>query len=145
MPIEKSAGAVIFRKEDDRIYYLLLYSPAFRGDKTHWSFPKGRVEKGESLENTAKREIEEETGIDDLKFLDGFKETMRYFFRWEGKNVMKFSTFFLAETKIKEVKISWEHEGYKWLEYKDAFEQLTFKNSKEFLKKANKFLLKNIG
>jgi 8-oxo-dGTP pyrophosphatase MutT (NUDIX family) len=119
-----------------------LYSPAFRGDKTHWGFPKGRVEKGESLEDTAKREIKEETGIEETEILEGFKETIKYFFRWEGKNIMKFATFLLAKTENEVVKISWEHEGYKWLEYKDALNQLTFDNSKEILKKANDFLLR---
>lgn len=42
MPVEKSAGAVIFRKEEGKIYYLLLHYQA-----RHWDFPKGHLEKGE--------------------------------------------------------------------------------------------------
>ena len=137
MPVEKSAGAIIFRKEEGKTYYLLLHYPGFRAKTTHWDFPKGQIEKGEDLVQTAKREIAEETGIKRIKIVDGFRETMKYYFKWKGKGVMKFVTFFLAETKTKKVVISWEHIGYKWLPYKAAIDQLTFKNAKEILKKAN--------
>lgn len=157
MPIEKSAGAVIFRQENKKIYYLLLHYEA-----GHWDFPKGNIERGEKLEETARREIFEETGIDDVRFVSGFKETIKYFYnpayinksigisrfsseargsyKREKKTILKFVTFFLAKTKIKKVKISWEHKGFQWLPYEEALSQLTFKNAKEILKKANKFL-----
>jgi hypothetical protein len=70
-------------------------------------------------------------------------ETIKYFFKFQGKNILKFVTFYLAETKTKEIKISWEHIGYKWLPYQEAFKQLTYKNAKEILKKANQFLEKH--
>ena len=135
MPVEKSAGAVIFRKEGGKIYYLLLHYQA-----GHWDFPKGIIEKGEKIEETAKREIKEETGIKDIKFIEGFKEWIKYFFKLRGENIFKIVTFLLAETRATEVKISWEHIGFKWLPYKEALDQLTFKNAKEILEKANDFL-----
>ena len=135
MPVEKSAGAVIFRKENSKTYYLLLH---YQG--RHWDFPKGHIGKGEKPEVTARREVEEETGLKDVEFLDNFKETIKYFFKFENKNILKFVTFYLAETETKEVRISFEHIGYKWLTYQEALEQLTFKNAKEILKKANSFL-----
>jgi 8-oxo-dGTP pyrophosphatase MutT (NUDIX family) len=154
MPIEKSAGAVIFYREGDRIFYLLLHYPSstkaarprsrkisLQG-KDYWDFPKGHIEEGEKLEDTVKREIEEETGLVDIKFVEGFKEWIKYFFKFEGKNIFKIVTFLLAETKTKEAKISWEHIDFKWLSYEESFEQLTFKNAKEILKKANDFLRK---
>lgn len=144
MPVEKSAGAVIFRPqptrrpgEENKIYYLLLHYQS-----GHWDFPKGNIEKGEKLEETVRRETKEETGIEDIKFIPGFKEAIKYFYKLKGKNIFKIVTFFLAETKTKKVKISWEHIGYKWLPYEEALEQLTFKNAKEILKKANHFLSK---
>lgn len=135
MPLEKSAGAVIFRKEGGKVYYLLLHYQS-----GHWDFPKGNIEKGEKLEDTARRETKEETGIEDINFTPGLKESIKYFYRLKKKNIFKIVTFFLAETKTKKVKISWEHIGYKWLPYEEALEQLTFKNAKEILKKANRFL-----
>lgn len=139
MPIEKSAGAIIFRKEDKKIYYLLLHYQA-----DHWGFPKGNIEKGEKLEQTVKREVKEETGIEKIEFISDFKQSIKYFYKLKGKNIFKIVTLFLAKTKEKKVNISWEHIGYKWLPYEKALEQLTFKNAKEILKKANQFLIENV-
>lgn len=142
MPIEKSAGVVIFRREDDKIFYLLLHYPSSaKSKKDYWDFPKGHIEKGEKEIETVKREVGEETGLKDLKFIEGFKEWIKYFFKFKGKNVLKFVTFYLAETKTKEIEISFEHIGYKWLQYEEALEQLTFDNAKEILKKANDYLI----
>jgi len=142
MPVEKSAGAIIFRKEKGKIFYLLLHYPgaSHRAKKDYWDFPKGHVEKGEKEIETVKREVFEETGLKDIKILDGFKETIKYFFKWQGKNVLKFVTFYLAETKEKEVKISFEHIGYEWLPFEKAKERLSFKNAREILERANQFL-----
>ncbi len=135
MPIEKSAGAIVFRRKNNKIKYLLI-----QYGWGHWEFPRGLIERGESLEETARREIKEEVGIKDIEFIPGFKEWFKFFFKLKGKNIMKIATFLLAETKTKEVKLSHEHKDYVWLEYEKALEKLTFKNSKEVLKKANDFL-----
>jgi len=146
MPRETSAGAVIFRKNNNEIYYLLLHYEA-----GHWDFPKGHIEKGESEEDTVRREVEEETGIKDIKIIEGFKEWIKYTFRRtyglkkEEKEkpewVFKIVTFYLAETETKEVKISFEHTGFKWLPYNEALKQLTFKKAKEILEKAHHYLI----
>jgi len=141
MPVEKSAGAVILRREGNKIYYLLLHYPSnAKAPREYWDFPKGHIEKGEKIEETVEREVEEETGLKDIKFVEGFKEWIKYFFKHKGKNVFKIVTFLLAEAETEEVKISPEHIGYKWLPYDEALIQLTFKNAKEILKKANDFL-----
>jgi len=144
MPLERSVGAVIFRREGNKIYYLLLHYPSIthRAKRNYWDFPKGHIEGGEKPEAAAKREIEEETGLKDIKFIEGFKETIKYFFRFKDKNILKFATFYRVETKTKDIKISYEHIGFKWLLYEEALEQLNFKNAKEILKKANDFLSK---
>ncbi len=145
MPREKSAGAVVFRRKPfdpaqgkkSEIFYLLLnYQPG------HWDFPKGHVEGAETDEETATRETEEETGLKDIAIMSGFKKTIKYYFRAEGKTILKTVVFFLAETKTEEVKLSHEHIGYKWLVIEDALEQLSFKNAKEILKEADEFIKK---
>jgi bis(5'-nucleosidyl)-tetraphosphatase len=149
MPREKSAGAIIFRKENGVNHYLLLHY--FSG---HWEFPKGHIEKGESEEETVKRETFEETGIDDLKIIPGFKKYIKYFFRQYKKNlsekdrklgktswIFKLVTFFVAETDTKKIKISSEHKGFIWLPIDEAIKKTTFKNSKKLLKEANDFIL----
>ena len=66
MPREKSAGAIIFRTENGIKYYLLLhYAPSEPGKRGQWGFAKGHVEEGETEEETARREVAEETGIKD--------------------------------------------------------------------------------
>ncbi len=145
MPKEISAGAVVFRKEDNEIYYLLLHYKS-----GHWDFPKGHIEEGEKEKETVKREVKEETGIEDIKIIEGFREWIKYVFRStydldENEKskalwIFKIVTFYLAETKTKKVKISFEHLGYKWLSYDEALEQVTFKKAKEILKKAHHYL-----
>ena len=146
MPKEKSAGAVIFRIENSKPYYLLL-----RYYSGHWEFAKGHIEEGESNEETVKREIEEETGIKEIKIIPGFQEYIKYFFKssyglkGEEKKkapwIFKLVVFYLAQTKETEVKISKEHKDFIWLPFEDALKKLTYKNAKEILRKANDFIL----
>ncbi len=143
MPVEKSAGLVIFKKSEGKRVYLLLYYPrGSRRPKTYWDFPKGHIEKGEKPTMTARRETAEETGLSDINFIKGFKEEIKYFFKWEGKTISKFVVFYLTETKKENIKISKEHIGYKWLPFGKALKQLHFQNAKEILKKADSFLQK---
>lgn len=135
MPLEVSAGAVVFREADDKIEYLLLHY-----ESGHWDFPKGNVEKGEAERETVAREVEEETGLLAIEFVEGFKEEIRYFYKREGKTIAKRVVFYLSEAKEGEVKLSYEHIGYDWLPYNEALDKLTYKNAKDVLRKANDFL-----
>ena len=137
MPKEKSCGAIVFKKQKDGIKYLLLHYGA-----GHWDFPKGRQEKNENEEQAAMREIKEETGIEDVNLIDGFRETINYFYKLGEETVFKEVIFFLAQAATDEVKLSSEHIGYAWLGYENAYKKLTFSNAKELLRKANQFLYK---
>lgn len=133
--VERSAGAVVFRRVGGKIFYLLLHY-----GEGHWDFPKGHIEKGEKTEETVRREIEEETGIQKMQFVADFKETIRYFF-WSGKRrILKFVVYLLAQTPQKEVVLSHEHIGYLWLPMPEALSRVTFATSRSVLEKAHKFL-----
>src|SRR3989338_5143042 len=129
MPREKSAGAIIYRMENKVPYFLLLHYPS-----GHWEFAKGHIEEGENQEQAALREIEEETGITDLKIIPGFKEYIKYFFRnnydmvKEDKNkapwIFKLVVFYLAQTQTEVVKISDEHIGFAWLSYQQVAQMI---------------------
>ena len=134
MKQERSAGAIVFRKEKELKYLLLHYEAG------HWDFPKGNIEEGETDIETVKREIQEETGIKDVEILKDFKEKISYYFKFGGDLISKTVVFYLAKTKTKEIKLSFEHIGFIWLPYVKAMEKLTYKNAKEILKKANDFL-----
>ncbi len=144
MPQERSSGAVVFRTERGRRMYLLLHY-----ESKHWDFTKGNVEKGESDEQTARRECQEETGISDIVFVPGFEERIEYFYRRKRNEKVKESkwetihkevVFLLAQTKTKDVTLSYEHIGFEWLPYDEALQRLTYDNAKDILKKAEAFL-----
>ncbi|MBI4429211.1 MAG: NUDIX domain-containing protein [Ignavibacteriales bacterium] len=137
MPREISAGAIIVRKTPDDYKYLLLHY-----ELGHWEFAKGHIEPGEDERETVRREVAEETGITDLTFVEGFHETIRYFFRWKESRIFKIVVFLLVETFQEVVKLSDEHIGFEWLSYEDAMKRLKFKNSKSILEKANELLLR---
>lgn len=139
MPTEKSAGAIIYRKENGSNLYLILYRKAHEKYKELWDFPRGLVEKEKDKE-TALREIHEETGISDAKIISGFKETYTIFFRNETGMVRKEIVLFLAETNTKQIRLSEEHDDYKWCTFEEGLNLLTHKNSKDALKKAEKHI-----
>lgn len=126
----------MYIRNPDVKYLLLQYEAG------HWDFVKGNVEAGENEQQTAVRELGEETGITDAKFIDGFKETISYFYKRQGATVFKEVVFFLMETKTVNVKLSFEHIGAIWLTNEDALRRLTFKNARDVLQKANEFLKK---
>jgi bis(5'-nucleosidyl)-tetraphosphatase len=134
---EKSCGAVIFHKKEDQTKYLLLNYAA-----GHWDFVKGNVEACETEKETVLRELQEETGITDSTFIEGFKETIAYFYRRQGQTVHKEVVFFIMESRTEKVVLSFEHVGYIWLDYNASMEKLNFKNARDVLQKAQDFLKK---
>lgn len=137
MPYERSAGAIIYHRRQNKVKYLLL---EYR--QKHWDFPRGHVETGESDEQAARREIREETGLTDLIFTPGFKEKISWFYRIKDDQKPRYeeAVYFLAKCREKAVKLSAEHTAFKWLTFAEAVKQLTFINGRDVLKKAHTFL-----
>jgi 8-oxo-dGTP pyrophosphatase MutT (NUDIX family)/DNA-binding CsgD family transcriptional regulator len=75
LSFEKSIGAVVFRREDEKVKFLLL---RYLGG--HWGFIKGHGENDEVNEETLRREAREETGITELKIVPGFLGREKYFY-----------------------------------------------------------------
>lgn len=132
---ERSAGAVLFYRDKETNIFLLLHYPA-----GHWDFSKGNIEKEESDLETVRREVKEETGISNLTIFEGFKKIIEYNYRRKSSLVHKRVTYYLAESPTTDVKISFEHLGYEWLNYDGCMKKLTFKNAKTVLEAANEFL-----
>lgn len=128
---EKSVGCALFRKKDSEKEFLLLHYRA-----GHWGFPKGHVEQGETEGQTLRREVREETSLEGIKVVPGFRQYTKYYFRRGQETVFKEVAFYLAESSGGVVKISHEHQGFEWLPYEKAMQRLSFKNTKMVLEKA---------
>ena len=133
MGYEISAGVILFRSVPQREYLILDYG-------SHWDFSKGHIEPGEDPATTARRELAEETGIQDPRFIPGYEERMSYAYRRAGELMRKVVVYFLAETAGAEVVLSHEHCGYVWASYDEALSRLTFPTAKDLLAKAQQFL-----
>ena len=127
---EKSAGAVVYTVQDNSLKYLLIKSQ--NGDV---GFPKGHIERGETEEFAALREIFEETSIK-AELLCDFKETVAYTMpNGKNKTVVYFAAKFQNQTP--KHNDGFEHNEYMLLDYDEALRALTFDNMKEILVKAN--------
>jgi len=97
---ERSAGVIPFhRGEDQDIIYLVLHSATVRNPRAKWEFPKGGVEQGESTRETAAREFQEETGLRNWAFQDGFERSLSYTYIRRGRKVVKTVTYYLVEVQ----------------------------------------------
>jgi len=140
MKSAKSCGGIIFKKEKDKILFLIIRHRESGGG--HWDFPKGHMEKGESEKETARREILEEVGLK-VRFIDGFKESISYIDHVNEVN--KTVIYFLCEAISSKVEyLCDEIEEHAWLEYDDALKRVTHENAVNLLKKADSFLKKAI-
>lgn len=133
MNYEKSCGAVIYRKYHGNTEILLV-----RNIKSgHWSFPKGHVEEGETEEETARREIKEETGLDVLLDTD-FRETVIYS---PKKNTKKTVVYFVGRAISHELIPQREEiSQLRWQEIGQAAGVLSYENDRVIVNKAKSFI-----
>ncbi len=139
---EVSGGFVVYTIDRDRILYLLLRHP------THWSFPKGHIEHKDNndLITTAKREMIEETGIENFEIIDGFHKVLSYTFVKDKVEVTKDVHYFLARCFRKEpIKLSKEHSDFDWFPLRLAYIKLKFENTRELLLEAHEYIKKLHG
>jgi len=138
---ETARGAIVFRKKDMSVEYLLLKYRRY--GQNHWDFVKGAPEGKESLEETVKREVEEETGILKVIICEGFIEKRSYNYeKNNGTKVKKDVTLLLTKVgRDEKIKLSEEHSHYKWASIEECKKILEFKDQKEILEKANKFII----
>lgn len=137
---ERSAGAVVFRRAQGGPRYLLLKYPA-----GHWDLPKGNIESGEEPIQTMVREVREETGIVDLRVIPGYEKKIEYFYRRDGKKVHKTVVFFLAETMVEKVTISFEHQDYGWFDYSEAIKTVTYPNARRLIREGEALIVGEKG
>jgi 8-oxo-dGTP diphosphatase len=132
-----SAGGVVYKKEGGRYKVCLIA----KKNKRVWALPKGRLNPGENLEETAQREIAEETGL--LTEVHEKLDEISYYFYWKDENVFYHKTvYFYLMPVIKEnyCQRDTEVDAVIWLTLGEAYKKLTYLNEKEVLKKAQKIL-----
>ncbi len=130
----KSCGIIPFVKQNHKIKFLLVQHQA-----GHWSFPKGRIKKGEREIETAKRELVEETGLKDFEILKNICFTEKYGFEKDGKKYDKEVRYFLALVKSSKVKLSRsELQAYRWLGFKEAVKLITHESARDILRECVK-------
>ncbi|WP_267201235.1 bis(5'-nucleosyl)-tetraphosphatase [Limosilactobacillus kribbianus] len=137
MAIEVTSGAVVYRRTDKGIEYLLLESQ----NKGHfWGFPKGHVEGDETLKQTAEREIREETQLV-LPIDTSFHVYTEYDLPNGNRKQM---TLYTAElTQKEDIKLQAEEiKNSGWFDYATARQRLTYDNLKELLDQVNAHLTK---
>ena len=129
---EVSSGGVVFRRFADGPKYLLILD-----GHGNWGFPKGHEETGESAEQTARREIQEETGLTALT-LHASLPALEWTFSSGRTLVRKRCNYFLFESAVGET-CPQQDEGITrcvWFSYQDATQDLTFPNTSKLLEKA---------
>jgi len=130
---ELSAGGIIYRRRGGHVEIFFIKDPYNR-----WTFPKGHQENKETLEETAVREIQEETGLENLKFIAPIGRTL-FRFRREGTIIEKTVHFFLFEAspEAKEIMTGegaiWEAT---WVKAHKAFSTSGYRNLDRLLSKA---------
>lgn len=127
MKTEKSCGAVVFRNKDCNVQILLIKHV----NGGHWAFPKGHVEKGETEEQTALREILEETGLA-VRIDTGYRQVVSYS---PKKDVIKDVVYFVAKADEGSSAVAQESEisQIKWVDMNSAVEYVSFENDKKVL------------
>jgi 8-oxo-dGTP pyrophosphatase MutT (NUDIX family) len=134
---EFSAGGVLVRRLQGR-WVLAAIRPAGKKPGT-WALPKGRIDDGERGEETALREVAEETGAHGRSL--GKLGDVRYFFNWEGERVFKVVSFFLVRYeggRLGDIPAEHRHEvaEVRWLPLLDAPRLLAYGGERAMARKA---------
>jgi len=137
MKFEFSAGGIVYRKNKGQVEIALILDPY---DK--WTFPKGKIEKGEKPEKAAVREVGEEIGILNLKPVKLLNK-IDYWYKRDKITYHKFVYFFLLEAK-KDANLKAQKEEIKdarWFKPNEALEEVGYeKDDIPLLEKTLKIL-----
>ena len=126
----KVCGVALF--DDNRV--LLV-----KTRKGNWGFPKGKAKIGETEEQTALRELKEETGIT-AELIPGFRDTGEYLSKDSGKLEHKDLIIFVGKPKTLDIKLERrELLDADWFTQEDAIKKATHANTKRILEQAFRF------
>jgi 8-oxo-dGTP pyrophosphatase MutT (NUDIX family) len=134
---EFSAGGVLVRRFHGR-WFVAAIRPGGKPLGV-WALPKGLIGRGEDPEETALREVEEETGASGV--LAGKLGDVRYVYTWAGERIFKIVSFFLVRYRSGRIgelppALAHEVEEVRWLPLDDAPTLLAYKGEREMAERA---------
>ncbi len=123
---EPTSGGMVFRrnKKTNEVEILLIQDA-----KDRWTIPKGHIEEGETAKETARREIGEETGLQEMKVLNWLgKINFRY--RRGSSLVLMTTEIFLVQAKGDTDKLQPEDwmNGIKWFSAAEALDKIEYED-----------------
>jgi 8-oxo-dGTP pyrophosphatase MutT (NUDIX family) len=133
---DQSFGVVPVTKIANKWQVLLVHQISYRGPKDHfWTLPKGHTEPGETIEQTAKRELLEETGIREVKLIDDVRFSTEYVFTHQGTRINKTVVYLLGVCASTHTHISLPQEiaDVGWFTFTEALEKVTHDTVKSVL------------
>jgi 8-oxo-dGTP pyrophosphatase MutT (NUDIX family) len=122
--VVRAAGGLIFRRQDGRLQIVLVHRPL----QQDWSYPKGKLEQGETLEAAAQREVLEETGLD-CRILRFVGET-EYIDR---KGRPKVVAYWLMVPEAGSFTVNDEVDELQWLDLPVAALRLSYERDRDLL------------
>ncbi len=134
---ELSAGGVVVRRLRGRWFFAAI-RPGGKPEGV-WALPKGLIARGESAEETAAREVGEETGV--RARLAGKLGDVRYVYTWRGERVFKVVSFFLfryAGGRLGDLPPALAHEvaEVRWLPLEEATRLLAYGGERTMAERA---------
>ncbi len=127
----EAAGGVVVKAEKGQVKVLLI-----KDKYGHWTWPKGHVEQGEKVEETALREVTEETGLKDIRIVEKLGR-QEYGFTRDGEEIFKTVHIFLIEAGAKDELViqTSEIETGMWFSTEEALGKIEYKASRGLLEK----------
>jgi 8-oxo-dGTP pyrophosphatase MutT (NUDIX family) len=127
---EPTAGGVVFRRDAQGGVEILLIQDA----KDRWTIPKGHIEEGETAQETAKREIGEEAGLNETDVL-GWLGKIHFRYRRVDKLVLMTTQIYLVRAKGDTDAIKKEEwmNGIKWFKFQDALDAIEYEDIEKLM------------
>lgn len=135
--LQFSSGGIIYRKQGKRVEVALIV----RGEGKVFCLPKGKIEKPETPQETALREVEEETGLKGKIEKEIGKINYWFYSKEEKARIFKTVYFYLIRYESGETQgHDFEVEEVKWLSIDEALKIMTYPTERKMMQKANSLL-----
>lgn len=133
-----SAGGVVVDASGEKVLVLIRPGRAGPDGRPEARLPKGHIEPGESREEAALREVQEETGLISLRIVaDLGHQTVE--FDWQGAHYIRDESYFLMVVDDPSASGSCQPERQficHWLPWQEALDRLTFPAEREWVRRA---------